>query len=211
MKRFLTMMLLAYSFSTVYADAISVEELKSIQSKFKAYDHLSVDFKQTKFVSIRPTRPIESSGSASFSKPGKFKWVTKTKSGEDVAMYDGQNLMQYKGNTGNRYKSTGERSQELNRIVDLVLNFETLLQNYRPVRQERKGDLIELELEPKMQVGDLEKIQVKYDLKKNLLTYLKMNFKDKNSSIYEFSNPSTKSIDQATYTPPSTVKFFDVG
>lgn len=195
--------------SRVFADAISVEELQTIQKKFKQYDYLSVSFQQTKFVSTRPNRPIKLTGQASFAKPARFRWVVNTKSGDDVFIFDGQSLIQYRGETGTRYKSSGEQTKELSRIVELVMNFDSLLESYRPVKQERKGQKIELDLEPKVPSGDLERISVKYDMDENLLSYLKMSFKNRNSSIYEFSQPHTKPLMDSVFMPPKTVRIFD--
>lgn len=190
------------------AKDLSVDELRDIQSKIKSSDSLTVDFVQTKVSGLRGKKTVRE-GKAQFVKPSNFKWMLETPTRE-YKIYDGKNLYDFDpvAKTAARYSPTGPKQHELKQIVDLVLNFDTLLKRYDFVKASEDGDLVSVELKPKTP-GDIVGIQLKLGQKDSFITYMKFDLSNKTQLIHDFKNPSTKAIAADVFDLPKGVKVTD--
>ena len=201
----LSMILVA---SPVMARELSVAELRDVQSKIKSSDALTVDFVQTKFSGLRG-KSTHREGKAYFVKPNLFKWMLQTPT-KEYKIFDGKFLYDYSpdANSATRYAPKGPQTKELDQIIDLVLNFDTLLKRYDLVKAEETGDLIKIKLKPKAP-GDLVGIELHLAKREEFVSYLKMDMANKNSLIHEFKNPSRSAIPESAFVLPASVKIND--
>ena len=185
--------------STAYADILSTEELRTLQSRLKASDTLSVDLVQTKTSPTRPNRPVTAKGSASFAKPDRFVWNVGEPVNEQT-IFDGRQLFKIrtKEKVGVRYNAEGNESQELRRIVDLVLNMDALFDHYNVQRAELKGDLVEIELSPKA-ANEVARVDLVLDTKRNFISKLSLSLKTKMTLAIDFSAPRREPLSDATF------------
>lgn len=194
--------------SPAVAKDLTVDELRDIQSKMKGSDSLAVDFLQTKISGLRGKKTTRE-GKALFVKPASFKWMLETPV-KEYKIYDGKNLYDFDptANTAARYSPTGPKQHELKQIVDLVLNFDTLLKRYDLVKASEDGDLVKVELKPKA-LGDITAVELTLSKKDAVVTSMKFDLGNKNQLIHEFKNPSTKAISAEVFELPKGVKVTD--
>jgi outer membrane lipoprotein-sorting protein len=190
------------------AKEISLEELRVIQGKMKSFDNLSVDFVQTSYTALRKKERTRL-GKALFAKPGKFKWMLETPI-QEYKIYDGKDFFDYspESKSAVRYSPTGPKAYELHQIVDLVLNFESLLKRYDLVKAEQEGDLVKVELHPKTD-SDVTSVELHMATKQNFISFLKMTLKNKNYLAHDFKNPNQKPIPAEAFQLPKTVNVTD--
>lgn len=202
-KRFVLALLLLSS--PALAKEITVDELRTIQGKLKAMDNLSVDFVQSSFKTMRK-KTTKREGKAVFAKTGKFKWMLETPT-KEYKIYDGKDFYDYDpaSKTAAKYSPTGPRSYELRQIVDLVLNFDTLLKRYDLKKAEQEGDLVKIVIAPKTDT-EIATVDLHLDAKEGFITFLKLNMKGGNNLAHDFKAPSTKELPADTFVLPKGVK-----
>lgn len=190
------------------AKDLTVDELRAIQSKIKSSDSLTVDFVQTKISHLRGKKTMRE-GKAQFVKPSSFKWMLETPN-KEYKIFDGKNLYDYdpEAQTAARFSPTGPKQHELQQIVDLVINFDTLLKRYDLVKASEDGDLVSIELKPKTPV-DIVSIDLKLSQKNAYITYMKFELSNQNQLIHEFKNPNSQAIPPAAFELPKGVKVTD--
>lgn len=212
MKRFFVAVIFgvisASSTTIALGKELTTDDVRAIQSSIKASDALSVDFTQTTFKAIRGNKVVRH-GKAIFSRPNKFKWMLAAPANEQK-IYDGKFFYDYNPTTKSaaRLSPTGPQAHELNNIVDLVLNFDTLLKRYDMVKAEENGDEVRIELTPKS-TSDVTKVELKLSKKEALMTYLKMDLKGGNSQTHEFTNPDRAALAGDAFKLPEGVKVTD--
>jgi chaperone LolA len=199
---------LALTSSPLYAKALSVAELRQIQSTMKAYDSLTVDFVQSRYSDVRK-KSSRREGRAQFAKPNLFRWMLETPKRE-YKIFDGKSFYDFdpETNTAKRYATSGEQSHELNQMIDLILNFDSLLKRYDVVTAEAVGDLIKIHLKPKA-AGDVSGIELHFAQKEQFVSFLKMELRNKNALTHEFKNPSHAAIPETAFALPKGVKASD--
>ena len=74
----------------LFAKSLTVDELRKMQSKMKAYDSLSVDFVQTRYTDLRQ-KSTHREGRALFAKPNFFRWMLETPKRE-YKIFDGKSF-----------------------------------------------------------------------------------------------------------------------
>ena len=190
-------------------EALSTEELRDLQVKLNGRQNLSVNFSQTRTSALRPQKPSRSSGKAVFAKPTKFRWEME-KPQADVLIFNGSDLLSFKPGekTASRFKTEGERAKEVKEVIDFVLDFDALTRRYRLVESVRLDHNIHLKLKPKSP-GVINEISIRIDGKDYFVKSIKMFFQNKNTSEFEFSNPSSSALDAGAFSVPSGVKIVD--
>jgi outer membrane lipoprotein-sorting protein len=190
------------------AKDLSLEELKKAQAKIKSFDYLDVDFDLVAYGGLRK-KESKSVGHAAFSKPEKFRWQTLSPIADEW-LFNGKDLINYKPTTKEaiRFNSTGATAGGLKQIIDIVMNFDSLLQRYDVKKATQAEDKIAVELTPKKS-GDVASIDLTLALDKGFVSYVKIYYSNGNNSAFFFKNPKKDSIPQGFFDLPSGVKVKD--
>ena len=188
-----------------FAKDLSAEDLRTLQSKLKSGDFLAVDFQQTKTTPMRGKK-TKRDGKAIFAKPDKFKWMLETPK-QEYKIYDGKDFYDYEPSTKSavRFSATGPNAYELKQIVDLVLNFDTLLKRYDVVKADEDKGIVSVTLKPKVE-NEITGVGLKLDLKDSFISYLKFELRDKTVLEHEFKNPVRKPVGDDAFALPKGVK-----
>lgn len=195
----------------LFAAELTLAELRTIQEQMKSYDVLTVDFTQkteTPLSKVRGKAPRRE-GHAVLTKPDRFKWMLETPT-KDYKLYDGTYFYELDpdSNTAKRYSLTGPQSYEIRQVVDMVMNFDTLLRRYDLKKAERDGDVVNVYLTPKS-VQEITEIQLHVSVKDSFVSYLKWETKAKTTMTLEFRNPVRKHVPDSFYVLPAGVKVTD--
>jgi outer membrane lipoprotein-sorting protein len=195
-----------------FATELSLEQLKVKQQKLKSVDFLAMDFVQSKFLPAtrgRKARTTKRNGSAQFAKPDRFVWKLETPF-KEYKIYDGKDFYDYspESKSAVKYRPTGPHSYELRQIVDLVMNFDSLLKRYDLANAQQDGDDIKVELKPKNE-GELTSIDLRFSEKKAHITFLKMTLTNKAEVSHEFTNAVFTPIKDSEFSIPAGVKVTD--
>ena len=190
------------------AKEMSLDDLRAVQAKVKSADSLTIDFVQTKAGGLRGKKTVRE-GRAMFAKPNLFKWMLETPS-KDYWIFNGKELYNYlpDSNSAARFSPTGPKTHELSQIVDLVLNFDTLLKRYDLVKAESDGDLVKIDLKPKIE-SDIVGVELHLSQKDSVLTMMKLVMKSDVTLTHEFKNPVRKAIPEDSFELAKTVKIRD--
>lgn len=191
---------------------LSVDELKAKQLKLKTFDSLTLDFVQSRFLPAskgRKERTTKRNGRALFAKPDRFVWKLETPV-KEYKIFDGKNFYDYVPDEKSavKHRPTGTQSYELRQIVDLVLDFDSLLKRYDLQRAWQEGDDIKVTLKPKTD-GGLSSIDLEFSEKKGHITFLKMTLDNKTELSHEFTNPVFAPIKDSEFNIPAGVKVSD--
>jgi outer membrane lipoprotein-sorting protein len=203
----LSVVLLALA-PAAFGKELTVEELRQTQSKLKTFDSLSVAFTQDYTKGLRG-KTTTREGKALFDKSGRFKWMLETPV-QEYKLYDGKYFYDYNpsAKSAQRYSPTGTQAYELKQIVDLVLNFDSLLRRYDLEKAEETGGLIKIDLKPKSE-GELTGVHLDWSVADNYIPYLKMTFRNKAVIALTFKSPSRKAIPPSEFDLPKGVKATD--
>lgn len=176
-------------------------------------NHLQVSFNQITYKKLRD-KTKDSSGSASFSKPGLFKWQIYNKKGPEIKKsyyYDGKLLAVFSPteNLVTEYSTTAGMAKGLKGVVDMVLRPDLLLKKY---------DLLKIEsisagkywanLKPKKtEITDIIELKIMINEKFNYISNISMAYQNGNKIQFEFTDPIFQKIGIQTYkfSGPSTV------
>jgi outer membrane lipoprotein-sorting protein len=191
------------------AELLSTDELKELQRKMKSASQLSVDFVQTKTVHIRPKKPSRSEGKAIFSKPTKFRW--ELYSPPSLTVFDGSNLFEINTSSkvATRYKAAGSRVRDLQEVIDLVLDFDSLLSRYKIVEASKIEKSILLKLSPFSKESGISGIDIALDAASASIKVVSLSFTNKNVSKFEFSNPNRNPVSPLMFQVPPGIKVID--
>lgn len=198
----------------VFAESISVEDLRKIQGKLKASDHLSVDLRQTKTSATRPNRPVVAKGKAIFSKPDKFRWTLGDPINEET-IFTGKEMIKVRPteNVGVRYPAGGSESQELRRVVDLVLNLEALLERYDVVSAEKSrdkaGEKVRVSMKPKT-AQDISQVNFVLNPSDNYISFLELEMSNKMKLAVEFKNPVFAKVPDSAFAVSKEVRLTEL-
>ncbi len=191
-----------------FAKDLTIDELRAIQSKVKGTEQLSVDFVQESFSKMRG-KSVKRDGHALFQRPSKFKWMLE-KPIQQSMIYDGKDFYEFnpESKSAMRYSPTGPRAYDLKQVVDLVLNFDSLLKRYDLVKAEQDGDNVKIRLKPKSE-QDVTGVDLTLSVKDSLISYLKMTMKGGNYLAHDFKNPQRGALAADAFTLPKGVKVTD--
>lgn len=192
---------------------LSKAELAQAQSKLKALDFLEVQFTQANFSKLRG-KARNSKGRASFSQPGKFRWVIEDAGGEEV-IYNGSTLWEYKPaeKTAVKYSAVARTSKDIDNLTKMILNTEKLFETYDVDKAFSENQVIDLELLPKSS-PDIERVLLRISVRdeRSYVKSVKIMYKTGNYWSIDFKNPRFKAIEASRFefTPPADVKVSNI-
>jgi len=186
---------------------LSTTELRDLQLKMQNATQLSVDFKQEKTSSLRPNNPSKSTGKAVFAKPTKFRWELA----KSILIFDGDDLysLSPKDKVATKFQTTSDRSQEIKEVIDVVLDFDSLLSRYDLAESSKQGSSVKLVLKPKTQTT-MSQIEVVVDGAAATIQSVRLTFKNKNVSAFVFSNPDRRPVAATSFSVPVDYKVSQV-
>lgn len=186
---------------------VDLPELRKIQLKLQSYNFLSLNFEQTIFKKLRK-KTLKNNGEVYFKKPDSFRWKF-TKTDQEEWIYDGQTLLHYfpKSSKAYRYKSYAAKGKNLKEIVNIVLDFDSLLKRYNVTSSDRDKNIVSLSLSPK-ETGEITQVQLTLDVDKNFIRKIVLDFDGGNQSSFVFSTPNRQEKKDA-FSLSSKVKILD--
>lgn len=189
---------------------LSVDELRKLQSSMKQSEFLAVDFVQTTYTAMRG-KSFKREGKAKFAKPNKFAWMLETPT-KQYRIYNGKDFYDYSPETNSavRFAASGPRAEELKQVVDLVMNFDSLLKRYDLVKATDEGQFVRIELKPK-DAGEIIGAELHYDKDESFISFLRLNMRNKNHLIHEFSSPKRNAVPADFFELPKGVKVSEGG
>ena len=191
------------------AELLSTDELRELQLKMKSAAQLSVDFTQSTTAGIRPDRPpAKSAGRAIFSKPTKFRWeLIKPPA---LRLFDGKALYEVNvaNKTATRYRTTAQKSQDIQEVIDLVLDFDSLLERYKMLEAIKVGADVKMKLKPKVQ-GNISEVEVILEAASATIRGITLIYPNKNQSRFEFANPSRSPVSPSSFEVPKGYKILE--
>lgn len=187
------------------AATVTLDELRKIQGNVKNLNHLTVSFDQSQYRALRK-RERTSSGRARFSKPDKFYWALENPM-QDAWVYDGKQLYNYSADLKSavKYNLSGPKARSVTKIVDLVMNLDSLLKRYDMVEARREGDVVKVELAPKTK-SDVTAVDLHISESQNYISYIKLYFPGGNHTVLNFKSPNRSPIPASVYSLPKGVK-----
>lgn len=175
------------------------KDVKQIFESLKSNEMLSVSISQTIFKS-RLNRTTSLTGQAAFAKPNLFLWTVATPPGEQWKS-DGKNLSHRQGVNGCEEITTlgdNPAAAGVRQIVDMVLNFDSLLEQFTIAKAIKDGVTASVTMTPKRN-QDLTEVRVDVDTKSQALVKLAMTYKNKNISTINFLNGKRGPVNLATF------------
>jgi len=191
---------------------VSLDEVIMLQKKISSSKYLAVDFEQERKIKGRP-RVSKKSGRATFSRPNSFRWsTTEPKSIANMWIFNGQQLFDYQVTTNEavKYEITGSKAKEIQSIVRMVLDIESLLKRYTFENAVRTDDLIKIKL---LSDGkdSVEYVNLLLDEKNEFISDLEILFRGGNQLKTLFSNPDRSDVPVSAFLPPKGVKITEGG
>lgn len=188
MKHFI-LCLFFLSASSVFADDLK----KKHEELFRGIDHVSLDFTQTVYKKLR-NRSLDRNGTAHFSKPNMFRWnFTSAKLGNEEFYYNGKVLTHFREaeKTVTNYNTNIGLAKELNEVVNLVLQPQTLYKRYDVIPSEKAKGKTQptITLKPKAPGTDIRSIEVGINEAKKYVSMIKIEYLDGNYTKFGFKNP----------------------
>lgn len=186
------------------ATTLAIADLKTIQEKLRSNHFLALEFQQKNYKQLR-NKTVFGAGRAVFMRPDKFHWSV-TSPIKDEWIYDGSSLINYHPDEKQavKYQAGESKNKELRRLVDVILNLDTLLNEYDLKGATRKGDRAELELSPKKQ-EEIRQVGLTIDLKKNYISWVKLTFNSKDFSEFTFINPQFAKLSATEFQVPKGI------
>ncbi len=167
---------------------LKLEELRKIQAKLQDYQFLTLNFEQIIYKKLR-NKTLSNKGEVYFKKPSSFRWTFHQAEPEEW-VYDGSSLLHYYPAKGyaHRYKAHAAKGKNLREIVNMVLDFDSLLMRYTVSSSFQEGKIVTLTLNPKER-GEITQVSLVLNLEKNLISEVKLSLEGGNQSVFAFSNP----------------------
>jgi outer membrane lipoprotein-sorting protein len=192
---------------TASAKTLTETDLREFQKKMKTGNSLSVDFVQKHRSALRDRVAVRE-GHAEFSAPSRFRWILKKP--EEEKIFDGKHFYDYdpSSKSASRYQPNGPKAYALRQVVDLVLNFDSLLKRYELVSAAQDGDSVKVELKPK-EASDVASVELHLSEKSLSITFLKLNLKGGDYLAHDFTNPDRKPLGDERFALPAGVKVTD--
>ncbi|MBP6219120.1 MAG: outer membrane lipoprotein carrier protein LolA [Oligoflexales bacterium] len=185
---------------------LKVEEIRQIQGKMKSYESLSVEFSQSVFKNLRK-KTVTSRGEAFFKRPDRFHWRLLSPKPEEW-LYDGKDLVNYfpTKKEAVRYSANAAKGRNLRELVDMVLDFNKLLDHHKLVSAVKEPGRILVELAP-VDSSEMTKIELVIDEAKNFVSSIKMHFRGGNVTTLSFSSPKFDKFSEAGFKVPEGIKY----
>ncbi len=190
--------ILAMASCLVYGD-----DLRSKHNDlFKNIDHMEVDFSQTIYKKLR-NRKINRSGTAYFSKPNFFRWNFMSEQlGSEEFYYNGKTLTHFRANEKlvTNYNANIGLARELNEVVSLVLDPQTLSNRYDLVNSSKAKGQTVLTLRPRVGAAtDISQIEIKISDQEKYVRGIKIEYMDENYTQFVFKNPKFSPNDKKIF------------
>lgn len=203
-KSLISVIFLGFATSS-FSIEVSKEDFKKMQSKMSSLKHLSLDFDQTRFRSLRNKKTL-SKGNAFFSYPSKFVW--NLEKSDYSWVYDGKSLMHYDKSkkTAVVYGKGASKGRELRNLIALVTRFDQLQKDYNIQSVNQTESTVDVKMSPKRPSADLESVEIKFNIKQSHISFLKLNFAGGNYSSFKFYGASKKKIPDSAYKLPEGTK-----
>ncbi len=186
---------------------ISIDELKKMQVKLQESSFLSLNFEQEIYKKLRK-KTVKNKGQVYFKKPSSFRWKFQQAEREEW-IYNGHTLLHYfpKKSYAYRYKADAENGKNMKEIVNIILDFESLLRRYEVNSSSREKNQVFIGLLPK-DSSEIVAIQIELNLEKNFIEKIKLNYEGGNHSLFTFSDPQRKELKES-FNVPDKVKITD--
>jgi outer membrane lipoprotein-sorting protein len=186
------------------------EDIKTYQSQMGSPDWLRVEFTQESFKSLRQ-HTTTTKGRALFQKPNRFRWILEAQGvkEEEHWLFDGGSVSHYfpKQNKAQVYPGATGQAKEIENLVDMILNFQTFDKNYRVESLKKEGqDQIQIQLIPKTPKDDLEKVDVSYHLKNQMIQKITLHQGHKNRTTFLFEKKLGAKPNPKDFELPAGVK-----
>lgn len=195
---------------------ISKSDLDAIAKKLTSSESLRVDLVQRKTSPARPDRPVVVKGHALFQKPDRFRWVLGEPINEET-IFNGKELFKYlpRENVAARYSAKGQQAKEVKRVVDFVLNVESIFKAYNLVSgtREVKGaaKTVKLEFKPANPESDeIDTLELIIDEDRGFVSRVFFTLRNKSSLAVDFSNPDRRGLTPLSFSLPASVKVNDI-
>jgi outer membrane lipoprotein-sorting protein len=178
-------------------------ELEKEHAKlFSSVQTIEMDFVQTMYRSLRKNK-IERRGHAIFAKPSNFFWSFHDKNNmKENFYYNGKKLSHYiqKDNTVTHYPTHSPVSQDLEQVVELVLDAQTLFKRYDATNVKTGPEFTEVTLVPKgAHHTPIKSIDVKVSATKKYIQEVKINYEEGNYTHFSFLNPKVGPVKPETF------------
>ena len=123
----------------------------------------------------------------------------------DQWIFNGQLLYNYNPATRSavQYAPAGPKARQLNQIVDLVMNVDSLLKRYQVLQAVQDGSLVQLK--PKSR-QDIKKVDLHLDLKNDYISWLKLYFRNGNNTTLDFRQPKRGQLPASVFALPQGVQ-----
>ena len=176
---------------------------KAHKDLFTKIDHISVQFKQTIYKKLR-NRTLSRSGQAYFSKPNYFRWNFENKDfGTEEFYYNGKTLTHFREKEAvvTNYNTNVGLAKELNEVVSLVLDPQTLSNRYDITKAKKEKKQTHLSLTPRPGVAtEIASINVKVSDQRKYVKEVKIIYLDGNYTFFQFKNPRFSPNDLKIFT-----------
>ncbi len=188
---------------------LNVADVEQLQKNLKTGNDLTVDFTQTIYRSLRK-KTTSRQGKGYFNKPNKFRWSLLKPSQEDW-IYNGNFLAHYLPDKKSifKYQASAAKGKDLQHLIDMVLNFSTLLNHYQLLEAKQLEGKVRMQLKPKAD-GEIDSSEIVIDMTKNYVSEVKLNFRGGNHTLFTFTNPNNNEIKEALFELPKDIKIEEV-
>lgn len=202
----LKIFLLAIQCTFVFAKEVNINDLTSIQNNMKNFSQLKLSFQQTIYKDLRK-KTRTGNGHAFFKKPNKIRWVIEKPKNEEW-VYNGTELYHVipQSKEAIKYSNIIGQGKELEEIIDMVLNFESLLKKYNLLSAvEKTPDTIQISISPK-ENREIQSAEVTLNKKTNTVESIKLLYRGNNHTTYVFSNYDFSAIDANNFIISKEIK-----
>ena len=208
---------------------LTVDEVKNIQRLLVKSQALSLNFEQKTYRSLRKKEQYHF-GQIYLVGTGKFYWQveplskssskTKQKKGavkqkrkKDILIFDGNALFSFSEGSSYaiQYPATNSKGLELKQLVDMIMNFDSLLERYVIQEASQNKRDVSLTLIPKGKT-ETKKVKLVVELvdagkvKSTKIKDLTLYFENDNYSTFKFSNHKEEKVDLSRLVLPKGLK-----
>jgi outer membrane lipoprotein-sorting protein len=194
---------------SVAEKALTMPEIEELQKKLQSGKELTVEFTQTIYRSMRK-KTSQRKGKGYFSKPDMFHWALHAPANEEW-IYNGKFLAHHlpAKKSVYKYSPAAAKGKDLQILIDMVLNFSTLFNQYQLQSADQKGSIVRMQLKPKND-GEIVLTEITLDTDKNFISEIKLNMRGGNYTLFQFAKPAMGHIDAKLFNLPAGVKVEEV-
>lgn len=170
-------------------------EVLKLQALLQQQEFLAVDFEQKIVRALRPNRARTSKGKAYFAKPNRFLWAQSTPVQEHL-IYDGKILVQYRpqAKVATRFRNSANlRLREVEEVVAMVLQPESLLSRYSVIDMASAGTLVTVSFKPR-EKNQISKIKLTIAEATKTVHSVHLDYTNGNTWAVAFSNSKSASL-----------------